>query len=262
VNKEVIRFLRYLVNDRRVQDDWESVLPISQRIINSCKSASIGLSPAELLIPGRDINDSMFPGRLTEPVQAYLRNQVADRKRRDAVHEYLSNLIRLQSEAIRAAEEWNKRIVQRRIDASPTEPREFAEGDWVVHQWRGGRRPSKLATTWRGPYQVVARVTRSMYKLRDPADQLEHDVHIDELYRYNMGLTDDPVDVISMDEAEMLVDAVVDHQCPGKDKSKWTFRVRFVGCGPDEDVWLPFAETNPLSAFDKYLDEHPELGLA
>ncbi len=39
-------------------------------------------------------------------------------------------------------------------------------------------------------------------------------------------------------------------------------RVRFVGCGPDEDVWLPFAETNPLSAFDKYLDDHPELGLA
>ena len=36
---------------------------------------------------------------------------------------------------------------------------------------------------------MVARVTRSMYKLRDPADQLEHDVHIDELYRYNMGLT-------------------------------------------------------------------------
>ncbi len=83
-----------------------------------------------------------------------------------------------------------------------------------------------------------------MYKLRrDPADQLEHDVHIDELYRYNMGLTDEPVDVISMDEAEMrLVDDVVDHQCPGKDKSKWTFResefalwvavlMRMSGCG-------------------------------
>ena len=85
VNKEVIRFLRYLVNDRRVQDDWEPVLPITQRIINSNKSASIGLTPAELLLPGRDLNDSMFPGRLTEPVQAYLRNQVADRKRREAV---------------------------------------------------------------------------------------------------------------------------------------------------------------------------------
>jgi hypothetical protein len=36
---------------------------------------------------------------------------------------------------------------------------------------------------------------------------MEHDVHIDELYRYNMGLTDGPVGVISMDEEEMLVDA-------------------------------------------------------
>ncbi len=61
----------------------------------------------------------------------------------------------------------------------------------------------------------------------------------------------------------MLVDAVVGHQRPGKDRSEWTFRVRFVGCSPDEDIWLPFAETNPLSAY-KYLDEHPELlvGLA
>ncbi len=60
---------------------------------------------SELLIPGslRDLKSKfstttyMFPGRLTvtEPEQAYLRNQVADRKRREAVHEYLGNLIRL-----------------------------------------------------------------------------------------------------------------------------------------------------------------------
>jgi hypothetical protein len=29
-----------------------------------------------------------------------------------------------------------------------------------------------------------------------------------------MGLADDPVGVISVNEAETLVDAVVDHQCP------------------------------------------------
>jgi hypothetical protein len=68
--------------------------------------------------------------------------------------------------------------------------------------------------------------------------------NIAELYRYQMGLPDDPVDTISMDEAEMLVESVIDHQCPAKDRSKWTFRVRFVGCAPDEDVWLSFAETN------------------
>jgi hypothetical protein len=257
VNAEVIRFLQYLVNDRRVQDDWESVLPIAQRIVNAQKPASIGLSPAELFLPGRDINAQLLPEKLVEPVEVYLRTEVADRKRRDAVQEYLDNLTRLQTEAIRAAEEWNKRAVQRRIDSGPVEPREFVEGDWVVHQWRGGRRPSKLATTWRGPYQIVARLTRSMYRLREPADQLEHDVHIAELYR--MGLTDDPVDTISMDEAEVLVEFVIDHQCPGKDRSKWTFgcgllavlRTRMSGC-------LLLKPTDSL-AFDKYLDEHPEL---
>ena len=68
VNAEVIRFLRYLVNDRRVQDDWESVLPIAQRIVNAQKSASIGLSPAELFLPGRDINAQLLPDKLVEPV--------------------------------------------------------------------------------------------------------------------------------------------------------------------------------------------------
>ena len=92
VNAEVIRFLRYLVNDRRVQDDWESVLPIAQRIVNAQKSASIGLSPAELFLPGRDINAQLLPEKLVEPVKVYLRNEVADRKRRDAVQEYVITL--------------------------------------------------------------------------------------------------------------------------------------------------------------------------
>jgi len=42
------------VNDRRVQDDWESVLPISQRIINSEKLGSIGLNqPPSIKRAGR-----------------------------------------------------------------------------------------------------------------------------------------------------------------------------------------------------------------
>ncbi len=61
------------------------------------------------------------------------------------------------------------------------------------------------------------------------------------------------------------VQACKDKPGPGPE-SKWTFRVRFVGCGPDGvhhgDAWLPFAETSPLSAFDKYPEERPELSLA
>ncbi len=60
MNKEVIRFLRYLVNDRRVQDesDWESVLPISQRIINSDSEKS-----GSITLPGNPAIREMWTGR-------------------------------------------------------------------------------------------------------------------------------------------------------------------------------------------------------
>ena len=92
MNAEAIRFSRYLANDRPVQDDWKSVLPIAQRIVNAQTSASLGLSPADRFLPGRDINAQLLPDKLVEPVKVYLRNEMADRKRRDAVQEYLDNL--------------------------------------------------------------------------------------------------------------------------------------------------------------------------
>jgi len=70
---------------------------------------------------------------------------------------------------------------------------------------------------------------------------------------------------ISLDEAE-IVESIVDHYCPplqrGEDTSSWTCRVRFVGCGPEEDAWVPFAATRPLSAFGTYLKENPDLHAA
>ncbi len=47
-----------------------------------------------------------------------------------------------------------------------------------------------------------------MYRLQDPADLKEHLCHIDELYEYRMGLTDDVVDVIALDEFEAIVHSI------------------------------------------------------
>ena len=77
-----------------------------------------------------------------------------------------------------------------------------------------------------------------------------------------MGLTDNPTAVIAMDEVEHLVDFIVDHLCGDRKKrSTWSFRIRWQGCGEEEDTWLPFSRVNPLAAFDAYLQEHPELGM-
>ena len=107
-----------------------------------------------------------------------------------------------------------------------------------------------------------------MYIIQDPADLKEYRKHVRELYEYRMGLTSNSAAIIAMDKVEDLVDFIVDHECPvdkvtGKKvpKSGWRFRIRWVGCGQEEDSWLPFKEVNPLAAFDIYLQEHPELGM-
>jgi hypothetical protein len=48
-NREVLRHLRAILYDRRIQSDWSAVLPMVQRIMNSEVHESIGVAPATLL---------------------------------------------------------------------------------------------------------------------------------------------------------------------------------------------------------------------
>ena len=265
-NKELIRHLRYIVFDRRIVDAWDTVLGMAVRIINTTKHASIGVSPAQLFSVGRDLDRQLLPSAVPAETKQYIDTLIPnDKRRREAVHQYISHLTSMQAEVVRAANEWQDKVVQRRVvDRQPETVRAFKQGDWVVHRHFGNRRPTKLSPLWIGPYQVLDQASNSMYRLQDPADLKEHLCHIDELYEYRMGLTDDVVDVIALDQFEAIVHSIVDHRAVGKSKSQWVFRVRFVDCDPSEDVWLPFAEANQLSAMDEYLDlpHNRKLGLA
>ena len=236
------------------------------RIINTTKHASIGVSPAQLFSVGRDLDRQLLPSAVPAETKQYIDTLIPnDKRRREAVHQYISHLTSMQAEVVRAANEWQDKVVQRRVvDRQPETVRAFKQGDWVVHRHFGNRRPTKLSPLWIGPYQVLDQASNSMYRLQDPADLKEHLCHIDELYEYRMGLTDDVVDVIALDQFEAIVHSIVDHRAVGKSKSQWVFRVRFVDCDPSEDVWLPFAEANQLSAMDEYLDlpHNRKLGLA
>jgi len=174
----------------------------------------------------------------------------------------LTNLIALQAQAIKSAQEFQELVVRRRVvDNAPEKFRQFSAGDWVVWKWRGGK-PAKLYVDWRGPYRVLSRLSSTTYLLEDPADLKQYTRHVQELFPYKMGLTADPADVIALDEAEFLVDFIADHDCPDpKRKSTWCSRVRWAGCGEEEDTWLAYKDVNPLAAFDTYIKEHPELGL-
>ena len=60
--KEVLRHVKCIVNLRRNHDDWASMLPIAVRIMNAERHAGIGVSPAEIILPGVNLNRNLFPG--------------------------------------------------------------------------------------------------------------------------------------------------------------------------------------------------------
>lgn len=255
---EIIRHVKYIVNDRRCFTDWDVAFPIARRLVNTAKRASIGLSPAEVMFPGRDLNMHMYPVKEPDTVTKYLKNEVGDKTTRDRVQAYVSNLVRLQAQAIKTAREFQSAVVMHRCAKDdPGKARSFNVDDFVVCQWRGGK-PEKLSVEWRGPYRIVSRDSTTMYTLEDPADLKTYKKHVRELFAYKMDLTHDPRDVIAMDQAEALVDRIVDHKLgDAKKKSTWQFRIRWQDCTEDEDTWLPWAEVNPLEAFDRYLAENP-----
>ena len=72
---------------------------------------------------------------------------------------------------------------------------------------------------------------------------------------------EDPKTLIALDTEEHVVEKFVDHNCPGRKKSDWDFKVRWANEAEEEDSWIPWREAKKLQAMDAYARLHPELSL-
>ena len=261
VIQEIMRHLRFICNEKRMQTEWDIYLPLVLRILNAEPVATIGLSPAEILLPGIDLEAGFFP--TSERAAKASVNAIPDPARRKAIHKWLTHLQELQVQAIKVAGE-RANLVKRKINQkAPKVTRKFDEGDYVVTEWRGGK-PTKLSCRYQGPYEVVKRLSNSTYRVRDPADNTEKDKHVSELFRYYLSEGEDVRDTIAMDEFEELVEAVIDHRRPEGSTSlrELDFKIRWLGKGPAEDTWHQYTEMTRkggLAAFWDYVKAHPEL---
>jgi len=193
-------------------------------------------------------------------------NEIPDKARRAVVHQWVSHLRQLQAQAIRTAGKFSSLVRHRIAEDSPVATREFSVGSWVVVEWRGSRPATKLSVKYRGPYEVLERLSGNTYRLRDPADDARLERHAKEMFPYFISEGEDVRDTIAMDEFEDLVSEVLDHRrLEGSTSLRdLDFKIRWAGCGPDEDTWHPYSEMTRkggLAAFWKYVGEHPELGI-
>ena len=264
VNREILRHARFIVHERRVKDTWSAYLPLVQRILNASFHSSIGTEPCKIVFGEKvNMNRCLVPSFLSKEVADKIES-ISDKGRRMYVDNYIRDLTAAQAAIADASVKYQQKVLETRMAKSPaTASDEFYRGDWVCASWPHGKKPTKLAVSWKGPYRVKDKKagTSSVYLCEDPADLVEYEFHISRLRRYNSDLTDDPKALIALDTDEWVVEKIVDHIIPGKKTSEWQFKVRWLDLPEEEDFWLPWFEAKKLTAMDAYAAAHPELHL-
>ena len=88
-----------------------------------------------------------------------------------------------------------------------------------------------------------------------------HRFHVSRLKRFEAEMTDDPAALAAADKDEFIVEEIIDHRGNSRRRADMQFRVRWLGYGPEEDLWLPYREVRELETLDRYAATHPELRL-
>src|SRR3569623_1949854 len=138
VNSEIMKHLRALVIEDRIEGKWGNFLPLIQRIINTTYHSSLKFTPATVLF-----------GRNLESECAFLIKVDDDDVQHD---DYVRELMTIQSVLIQLSK---NRLDEAASDReSNTVTTKFNVNDWVLLTFPNNP-PRKLSSKYRGPFRVV-----------------------------------------------------------------------------------------------------------
>jgi hypothetical protein len=260
VHRDLNKYLREFVNAR--QDDWDTYLPAFEMVRRASDIRGTGISQAALrfgkelelpteLMPngGRNENEEGFRyiGKLRAALvhaQATYTNTTATQRKKDA----------------KAWEEAMEKYQEK----------EYEEGDYVMlytPTCEAGLRP-KLTTMWRGPYQVVRKLSPVTYTIRHLffAGKPVQTVHAHRLKRYcprkdgdaqvteheraqalGLELADEPGEILRI-PAEKVIDKRVNNKTT-------LYRIRWKGFDARQDTWEPAEATNSVRELVEQFEE-------
>jgi hypothetical protein len=242
-NGEVLRHLRSLVFDSRSANNWSSMLPFVQRILNATPHSSTQVAPAQLIYGNRI---SLNRGLLTP---------FAPTSDVPSVQDHLSRLVADQNDLIARSQEF---VLQHREGVKAQSDLleiPFKVDDLVLVRYPN-RAPNKLCAKWRGPFRIIERESHSTFKIRHLSSLKETSQHVSMLKLFDSSRSD-PMVIAATDNDEYVVEAIIAHK--GKTKRNLTFRVRWTGYPPSQDSWLRYRDVKDLEALDVYVAEHPSL---
>ena len=249
-NGEVMRHLKALVFDKRVEKEWSSFLPIIQRVVNASPHSALGTSPLRVMFGDAVSADR---GLLSAMPSALPMSTVED---------YVQQLNEMHGFIVEASQRHQAGKIAKYLAKSPEHPTKFDVGDYVLVSYPD-RTPSKLHPRWRGPLCVVS-VQSNLYQCQDLTTQKLLSFDVSRLKKFKSredDTLDDMRELASIDNMEYQVEAIVDHAGSPRNKSRMTFRVRWKGYEPEEDTWESYSRVKDCEALDVYSKAHPELRL-
>jgi transposase InsO family protein len=247
-NKEVLRHLRDILFDRDLKQDWSPCLPLVQRIMNATVHSAIGVAPASIITPALDLNQGILFPHTDSPASASTLSAFLS-----TLQERQALVIRLAQKTLSEQRETNIKKRKRTDEANPVT--EFAKDSYVLVAYPQDVRVPKLRMPLQGPFQVVSN-TGPQYKLRDLVSGKLVTRHVKLLRAYRPSQAT-PLEIARRDQDFYLVEKIISHTGTPAKKGNMTFRVRWLGYGPESDsLRAPWHDLRTNFVLHEYLRAH------
>ena len=255
-NKEIMRHLRNIIFDWRVSKKWSTYLPIVQRVINSTKHASTGVTPAEIVF-GNSID--LDRGIFYDPSIGTTHQGAVPIQQKMST--WMAGAIKAQAQVIALAQKHlAEKDAHHMATHSTTRRSEFLINSYVLveHRHNSLRRgpSSKLLPFLKGPMRITNAILNK-YTLQDIVTLRSKDYHISKIRPFVFDpATQNPLDYAIRDNNETyVVDKIT--ALKGKvngPKKNITLKVYWVG--EQDPSWEPWRRFRTSIALQNFLRNH------
>ena len=244
-NKEINRHITALTFHRDTANDYKSLLPFVQRIMNSSLNTRLRASPAQLLF-----------GNAIHLDRGVLLPQVERPLDTDPISTEMARMLALQDNLIKIAQTTLIIADEEHMAEYTQAHTEFQSESYVLVRYRGSLNnapPSRILTKWKGPMRVI-RNSGSEYTLYDLIRHKEYKYHVKDIKQFIFDpLLVDPLQVAAKDYEEYFIDHVIKHIGNPKRLTSLEFYVHWTGYDESEDSWVPWKNIRETEALHIYL---------